>query len=111
MPKSKLELYEDILASLVNKPLTVDAIAYSCGMDCVILRQRLDFLLKNGLVEERTGKKTASFALTNRGLSIYKTLAITHRLKKLQTSIRMIDAAFRTIPALSEYSEEYNKRQ
>lgn len=52
MPKSKLELYEDVLAALVNKPLTVDAIAYTSSMDYIILRQRLDFLMKNGLVEE-----------------------------------------------------------
>ncbi len=58
MPKSKLELYEDVLAALVNKPLTVDAIAYTCGMDCIILRQRLDFLMKNGLVEERSGQES-----------------------------------------------------
>ena len=59
MHKSKLELYEDILVALDNKILTIDALAYSCNMDCLILRNRLDFLLKNDVVEEKTTNKKA----------------------------------------------------
>jgi predicted transcriptional regulator len=110
MRKSKLELYEDVLSALVNKPLTVDAIAYACNMDCIVLRQRLDFLLKNGLVEETNFRNTACFALARRGLAIFSTLTITKRLEKLQTTIKKIDEALRTIPALSEYNEEKPKR-
>jgi predicted transcriptional regulator len=109
MRRSKLELYEDVLRALVDKPLTVDSIAYKCNMDCVALRQRLDFLMKNGLVEENYKKKTF-YALTKRGLAIFKTLAITKRLEKLQATIKMIDDALQSIPALSENSEERPKR-
>src|SRR3990170_6224008 len=111
MQRSKLELYEDVLRVLVDKPSTVDNIAYQCNMDCVALRQRLDFLVKNGLVEEENCKKKTVYALTRRGLAIFKTIAITRRLEKLQTTMRMIDEALQAIPALSEYNEEKTKRK
>ena len=110
MQRSKLKLYEDILTALVDRRLTVDAIAYTCNMDCIALRQRLDFLLKSDLVEERNYKKQTRYALTRRGLAIYKTLTITRRLEKLQTTIKNVDEALKMIPALSEYNEEKTKR-
>jgi predicted transcriptional regulator len=110
MRRSKLELYENVLHALVKKHLTVDSIAYECNMDCVALRQRLDFLVKNGLVEENYKKKTF-YALTKRGLSIYKTLTITRRLEKLQTTTKMIDDALQALPAFSEYNEETPRRK
>ena len=111
MPRSKLELYEEILYALVNKILTVDAIAYVCNMDCVALRQRLEFLLQNGLVEERSFRKRTGYTLTRRGLAIFKTLALTKRLEKLQTTMKQIDEALQAIPSLSEYNAEKAKRQ
>jgi predicted transcriptional regulator len=109
MQRSKLKLYEDILTALVDRRLTVDAIAYTCNMDCIALRQRLDFLLKSGLVEERNYRKQTRYALTRRGLAIYKTLTITRRLEKLQTTIKNVDEALKMIPAFSEYNEETPK--
>jgi predicted transcriptional regulator len=88
----------------------VDTIAYACNMDCIALRQRLDFLLKSGLVEEKTCKKQTRYALTRRGLAIYKTLTITRRLEKLQTTIKNVDDALKMLPAFSEYNEETPKR-
>jgi predicted transcriptional regulator len=111
MQRSKLELYEEILYALVNKNLTVDAIAYACNMDCVALRQRLEFLMKNGLVEEKNFGKRTSYTLTRRGLAIFKTLALTKRLQKLQTTMKQIDEALQAIPSLSEYNAENVKRQ
>lgn len=110
MQRSKLELYEDILNALADKRLTVDAIAYACNMDCVALRHRLDFLLKCGLVEEKNYKMKMRYALTRRGLAIYKTLVITRRLEKLQTTVKDVDEALKMLPALSEYNEETPKR-
>jgi len=111
MRRSKLELYEDILCALVNKLLTVDAIAYACNMDCVALRQRLEFLLKNGLVEEKNFRKRTCYALTRRGLAIFKTLALTKRLEKLQTTMKKMDEALQAIPSLSEYNAEKANRK
>jgi len=109
MRRSKLELYEDILKALVNRPLTVDVIAYACNMDCFTLRKRLDFLLKSSLVEERTCKKRTRYVLTGRGLAICKTLALTKRLEKLQINITKIDEALQSIPTLSECKAEKAK--
>jgi predicted transcriptional regulator len=78
-------------------------------MDCIALRQRLDFLVKNGLAEENHKKKTF-YALTKRGLSIYKTLTIARRLEKLQTTTKMIDEALQALPAFSEQNEETPNR-
>ena len=111
MQRSKLELYEEILYALVNKNLTVDGIAYVCNMDCVALRQRLDFLLQQGLVEEKSFRKATCYALTRRGDAIFKTLALTKRLQKLQTTMKQIDEALQAVPSLSEYSAEKAKRQ
>jgi predicted transcriptional regulator len=111
MRRSKLELYEAILKALVNKALTVDSIAYACNMDCVALRQRLYFLMKNGLVEEKSYRKKTWYALTPRGLAIFKTLALTKSLEKLQTSMKRIDEALQAIPSLSKYNAEKTKHK
>ena len=66
MRRSKLELYEEILNALAEKSLTVDGIAYQCNMDCVVLGQRLNFLLKNGLIEQNFCNKKLSYALTKK---------------------------------------------
>jgi predicted transcriptional regulator len=110
MRKSKLEQYENVLHALVKKQLTVDSIAYECNMDCVALHQRLDFLVKNRLVEEENYKEKKLYALTKRGLAIFKTLTITKRLEKLQTTTKMINDALQALPALSEQNEETPKR-
>jgi predicted transcriptional regulator len=106
MQRSKLELYGDVLTALADKHLTVDAIAYACSMDCFALHHRLKFLLKNGLVEERHYNKKTRYALTRRGLAIYKTLALTKHLEKLQTNMKKINEALQTLPSLSEHGAE-----
>jgi predicted transcriptional regulator len=111
MQKSKLELYEEILQTLVNKTATVDAIAYACNMDCVALRKRLEFLLQQGLVEEKNFKKVTCYTLTRRGLAIFKTLALTKRLQKMQTAIKQAGKTLQTIPSLPEHNSEKAKRQ
>ena len=111
MRRSKLELYEDVLKALADKHLTVDAIAYACNMDCFALRQRLEFLLKDGLVEERNYQKKKRYALTRRGLAIHKTLSLTKHLEKLQTNMKKIDEALQSIPSFSEYSTEKANRE
>jgi predicted transcriptional regulator len=110
MHRSKLELYAEVLQALAKKPLTIDSIAYGCNMDCVILRQRLDFLAKNGLIQQENYPKKTLYALTKRGIAISKTLAITRRLEKLQATIKMLDDALQTLPAISEYREGKNRR-
>lgn len=111
MQRSKMELYEEVLFALVNKRLTVDAIAYECNMDCLTLRRRLDFLFENNLVEEKTLSKKKCYELTSRGLAVTKTLLITKKLEKLQTSIKVIADTLHTLPALVEQSKEQPKNK
>ena len=87
MRKSKLETYEDIIGCLASKAQTIDGIAFKCGMDCVLLQQRLDFLLKNNIVEIEISRDNKIFyVLTRRGIAISKTLLLTKKLEKLQTN-------------------------
>ena len=111
MLRSKLELYEDILRALVDKPSTVDKIAYECNMDCVAVSNRLEFLIKNGLLRETRCSTKTLFSLTTRGIAIYKTLAITKRLEKMKTTIKMMDEALQALPTLPEHGEERLNRK
>ena len=110
MQRSRLELYEEILYALVNERLTVDAIAYACNMGCIAVRQRLDFLVDHGLVEEKNFRRITYYTLTRRGLAIFKTLALTKRLQKLQTTMKQMDKAAQATPSLTDYSADKAKR-
>ncbi len=102
MRKSKLEAYEDVLRILASKPLTLDAIAFVGNLDCGILRERMDFLMEYELVEERMQQKKIVYAITNRGLAIYKTLSLTKRLEKLQADIMKLDAEAQEVQTFQE---------
>jgi predicted transcriptional regulator len=102
MRKSKLESYEEILGVLVKKPLTIDTIAFETGMECTIVRQRLDSLIKNGLVNERASSKKAMFAITERGLAVYRTLSFQKYLEKVANAIRTMDEAIQVIPMIED---------
>lgn len=102
MRKSKLESYMDILEALVNKPLTVDRIAYEISMECNTVRQRLDFLIKNSLVEERgLGEKTL-YAITEKGIKVLRTLNFPKYLGKIANDIRVIDEAVEIVRELEK---------
>ena len=88
MRKSKLESYEDILEALASKNLTTDQIAHELSMNCTILRQRLDFLIKNSLVEEQELGKTTLYAITERGMAVLKTLNFQKHLSKIVNKIK-----------------------
>jgi predicted transcriptional regulator len=102
MRKSKLESYEDILEALVNKPLTIDQIAYETNMNCTVLKQRLDFLAKNSLIEERGLDKTTPYAITERGIAVLKTLHFQKYLGKITDKISVIDETLQIIQELEK---------
>jgi predicted transcriptional regulator len=72
--RSKLELHVAILNVLANKgPLKLTHIMYKANVNCSILNEYLDFLIKQGLVEKRTIKKEhIVFAVTQRGINVLK---------------------------------------
>ena len=74
MRRSKLEMYLDILDVLAFKgPLKLTHIMYKSNVNCKVLKAQLDFLIKNGLVEQRTlRKEKVVFAITPKGMSTLK---------------------------------------
>jgi len=110
MRRSKLESYEDILGVVIREPLNIDNIAYETNMDCGILRQRLGFLIKNGLVKERILGKKRLYAITERGAAVLKTLDFQKYLEKVANTVRMMDDAVHIIPIISDDAEEKKKK-
>jgi len=107
MHRSKLETYEAILESLIKKPLSVDRIAYETNIDCTIINRRLEFLTENGLVEERPMPKKTLYAITERGVAVFKTLNFNKYLEKISSTLSAIDEAMQTLPVISkEYREK-----
>jgi predicted transcriptional regulator len=74
MRRSKLEMYIDILKVLAHRgPLKLTHIMYKANVNCSVLKEYLDYLIKQGLVEERTvGKRRVVFAITQRGITVLK---------------------------------------
>src|SRR5665647_2247185 len=74
MRRSKLEMYVDILNVLAHKgPLKLTHIMYKANVNCSILNEYLDFLIKQGLVEKRIiEKERIVFAVTQRGINVLK---------------------------------------
>ena len=74
MRRSKLEMYVDILTVLAHKgPLKLTHVMYKANVNCCVLKEHLDFLIKQGLIEERTVKKErVVYAVTQRGITVLK---------------------------------------
>jgi len=74
MRRSRMERYIDILNVLAHTgPLKLTHIMYKSNFNGSILKEYLDFLIKQGLVEERTIKKNRMvFAVTQRGAIVLK---------------------------------------
>ena len=74
MSRSKLEMHIDILKVLAQKgPLQLPHIMYQANVNCNILKGYLDFLIKQGLIEERVIEKSSVvYANTDRGTNVIK---------------------------------------
>ena len=74
MRRSKLEMYVDILSVLAHRgPLKLTHIMYKANVNCAVLGEYLEFLLKQELVEERYAKKNRRiYAVTQRGIIVLK---------------------------------------
>jgi predicted transcriptional regulator len=72
--RSKLEMYVDIISVLAHRgPLKLTHVMYKANVNCSVLKEYLDFLIKQGLVEERTaGKQRVVYAVTQRGITVLK---------------------------------------
>lgn len=102
MAKSKLENYESIIIALVDRYLSVDSLAFKCNMDCRAVKNRLNYLIKEGLINEKQVHTKKLYTLTKRGLTIYKTLTVAKQLDKLKITVKAIDEPL----AILKFSDE-----
>ena len=74
MRRSKLEMYIDILKVLAHRgPLKLTHVMYKANVNCSVLKEYLDFLIEQELVEEKTvGKKRIVFAVSEKGIKVLK---------------------------------------
>ncbi len=72
--RSKLEMYVDILSVLAQRgPLKLTHVMYKANVNCSVLKEYLDFLIKQNLIEERVaGRRRVVFAITQRGITVLK---------------------------------------
>ena len=96
MRRSKLEMYVDILKVLSHRgPLKLTHIMYKANVNCSVLKQYLDFLIQQNLVEERTmGKKRTVYAVTERGITVLK------HFRELKTVLPLIEEDNRKLPVI-----------
>ncbi|HXX87810.1 MAG TPA: winged helix-turn-helix domain-containing protein [Candidatus Acidoferrum sp.] len=94
MRRSKLEMYIDILKVLARRgPLKLTHVMYKANVNCSVLKEYLDFLLKQNLVEERTvGKCRTVYAITQRGITVLKYF------RELQQALPILEEARNASP-------------
>jgi predicted transcriptional regulator len=88
-------MYIDILKVLARRgPLKLTHIMYKANVNCSVLKQYLDFLTLQNLVEEQTlGKKRVVYAVTEKGLTVLKYF------RELKTVLPIIEEARARMPA------------
>jgi predicted transcriptional regulator len=74
MRRSVLEIYVNILAELANNgPLKVTHVMYQANLNSDSVKEKLRFLMKQNLVEERLVHKKANvYLITQRGIAVLK---------------------------------------
>lgn len=94
MRRSKLEMYVDILKVLAHRgPLKLTHIMYKANVNCEVLKEYLDFLLKQNLIEERiVSKNRVVYAVTQRGITVLKYF------RELKMALPIVEEARNSIP-------------
>jgi predicted transcriptional regulator len=78
MRRSKMEMYIDILKVLAqNGPLKLTHVMYKANVNCSVLKEYLDFLIQQNLIEEqilhkKRNKTKTRYAVTERGKTVLK---------------------------------------
>jgi len=72
LKRSKLEMYAEILSVLAQeKSLGITHLMYKVNINCTILKEYVDFLIHQGLLEEHLGvKPKAVYCVTKRGVTV-----------------------------------------
>jgi predicted transcriptional regulator len=87
-------MYVDILKVLALRgPLKLTHIMYKANVNCSVLSEYLEFLLKQGLVEERALKRNRTvYAVTQHGLTVLKSF------RELQQALPIVEEARQAPP-------------
>ena len=74
MPTSKLEMYLNIVKSLMESgPQTLDQIYSLLNVNqTASLKQRLDFLADQGMIKEKEGSPKVTYIISARGIGVLK---------------------------------------
>ena len=73
MRRAKLQMYIDILKVLARHgPLKITHIMYKANVNCSVLKEYLNFLMEQNLIEEKTVGKRFVYAITERGKTALK---------------------------------------
>ncbi len=89
-------MHLDILMTLAKKgPLKLTHIMYKANVNCSVLKEYLDFLIQQELVEEKTIKKERIvYTITEKGLTVLKYF------RELQIMIPVFDDNKAKIPII-----------
>ena len=87
-------MYVDILQVLSHRgPLKLTHIMYKANVNCRVLKEYLDFLTKQSLIEERpVGKSRTVFAITQRGIMVLKYF------RELKQVLPIVEETRRNVP-------------
>jgi len=96
MRRSKMEMHLDILRTLAQKgPLKLTHIMYKANVNCCVLKEYLDFLTQQNLVEEKTlRKERIVYKITEKGLTVLKYF------RELQIMLPVLDEDKLSIPPI-----------
>lgn len=78
MRRSKLEMYVDVLKVLGrNGPMKLTHVMYKANVNCGVLKQYLDFLIQQNLIEKQTlhvkrRKTKVVYVITEKGRTVLK---------------------------------------
>jgi DNA-binding PadR family transcriptional regulator len=108
MKPSKLETYVNILEVLVTNPQKAEFIARKTHLKPDSLKRCLAFLVSNGVIEKRElmTSKQVVYALTERGMAVFKELRAIKYFEKLRESFPVIEEAREIASFLSKRSQE-----
>lgn len=111
MPPSKLETYLNILEVLVENPQKPDFIARKTHLKQEPLKRYLAFLVANGVVEKRKlmSSKQLVYALTERGMAVFKELRAMKYFEKLRESFPIVEEAREIASFLSKRSKDWRE--
>ena len=96
MRRSKMEMHLDILRTLAQKgPLKLTHVMYKANVNCSVLKEQLDFLIQNSLVNEIPMKKERIvYKITEKGFTVLKYF------RELQTLLPLEEEDVKRIPSI-----------